>query len=192
MAAISGQWPSTLLALDWRPIGAWSPLISPIESRMFLIDINIPGSAWAIGSTDNLELLVDAVSAWRNGMPLDDFEQQFSFMRLDSFARPLASGDVTSQQWKEVLTEDFYAPYRRLLTRIHEDDRLRTLFPTFTHGVLRLRAHPLDPSPEGAFLVASLAGDSYRIKVVGESATSHVVNSLGDLIEYLRGHSSTD
>jgi hypothetical protein len=47
------------------------------------------------------------------------------------------------------------------------------------------------PEP-GGLLVEHLAGDSYRVKVVGEPDATHVSESIDDLIGYLRGRLGDD
>ena len=66
------------------------------ERRLFRLRVDIigfaegvPGFAWDIGSTDDLGLLVQAVAAWRGGMPLDELKARFEFLKLDEFARAI-------------------------------------------------------------------------------------------------------
>ncbi|USQ88301.1 hypothetical protein NFX46_33870 [Streptomyces phaeoluteigriseus] len=155
------------------------------EERLFLIGIHTPGFTWATGSTDDLGSAVEAVAAWREGTPLDDFEARFAFMRLDEFARPLAAGNPTPLQWSRLLSSDFHADQRNLLNRVHADERLRLLFPTVTHGVVRLRVDPLDGGSR-QFLVQEVAQDRYRVETVGDTETACVTVPAADLVAYLR------
>ncbi|MEV6951129.1 hypothetical protein [Streptomyces sp. NPDC051183] len=155
------------------------------EERLFLLGVHSPGFTWGTGSTGELGLLVDAVSAWCSGMSIDEFEAKFPFVRLDEFARALEVGDVTPQQWSQLLGSDFYAAHRSLLRRIHADERLRTLFPTFTHGELRLRVDPMDFESR-QFLVDHLGEHRYQVTTVDELRTTRVTESLDDLIGCLR------
>ncbi|MCM2429709.1 hypothetical protein [Streptomyces sp. RKAG337] len=155
------------------------------EERLFLAGIHIPGFTWAIGSTDDLGLLVEAVAAWREGMAIDEFETRFEFVRLDEFTRALESGEPTSLQWSDLLSSDFYRGQWNLLRRIHADERLRGFFPTVTHGAVRLRVDPLDGASRQV-LVEELDGERYEVMRVGAPEATWVEVSAGDLISYLR------
>lgn len=155
------------------------------EERLFLIGIHLPGFTWATGSTDDLGLLVEAVAAWRKGIPLDDFEAKFEFMTLDEFARVLEIGDPAPLQWSHLLSSDFYSSQWNLLNRIHSDDVLRDLFPTVTHGVVRLRVDPLDGSSR-QFLVKELAEERYQVMMVGEPEAIWIEVPADGLVAYLR------
>lgn len=77
------------------------------EERLFRVTVHIPGFTWEIGSTDDLGLLVEAVAAWREGMPFEELEAKFDFMELEEFARALETGEPTSLQWSDLLSSDF-------------------------------------------------------------------------------------
>ncbi|MFJ8104622.1 hypothetical protein [Streptomyces sp. NPDC096132] len=155
------------------------------EERLFLIGIHTPGFTWALGSTDDLGRAVEAVAAWRAGVPLVDFEGAFEFMELDEFAPALEAGNPAPLQWSRLLSSDFHADQRSLLNRIHEDDRLRLLFPTITHGVVRLRVDAMDGGSR-QFLVRELPGMRYEVMTVG-AETDWLEVSAADLIAHLRG-----
>ncbi|GGQ63914.1 hypothetical protein [Streptomyces pilosus] len=155
------------------------------EERLFLIGVHTPGFTWVTGSTDDLGLVVEAVAAWRDGLPLDDFEAKYPFMELDEFARPLAAGDPAPLQWSRLLSSDFHADQRTLLTRLHEDERLRLLFPTVTHGVVRLRVDPLDGGSR-QFLVREVAPDRYQVDTVGGIKGAGATVPTADLVAHLR------
>ncbi|MFF4098391.1 hypothetical protein [Streptomyces sp. NPDC001903] len=85
---------AALHGCDIGPVGSASTVVSietgrgvlsvglAADERLFLIGIHIPGFTWATGSTGEVGLLVEAVSAWREGISLDDFEAKFEFMRI--------------------------------------------------------------------------------------------------------------
>lgn len=182
---------------DIGPVGSASTVVSietgrgvlsvglAAEERLFLVGIHIPGFTWATGSTDDLGLLVDAVAAWRRGIPLDDFEAKFEFMRLDEFARALEIGDPAPLQWSHLLSSEFYSGQWNLLSRVYSDYGLRDLFPTVTHGVVRLRVDPLDGGSR-QLLVKELAGERYHVMTVGEPEATWIEVPADDLVAYLR------
>lgn len=155
------------------------------EERLFLVSIHIPGFTWAIGSTDDLGLLVEAVAAWREGMSFDELDDKFEFVRLDEFTRALENGEPTSSQWSDLLSSDFYRKQWNLLRRIHADDRLRGFFPTVTHGAVRLCVDPLDGASRQV-LVEELEGERYEVMRVGVPGATWVEVPAGDLVSYLR------
>ncbi|MFF2820313.1 hypothetical protein ACFVT9_32895 [Kitasatospora cineracea] len=155
------------------------------ERRQFLFGVHTPGFTWATGSTDDLGALVEAVSAWWHGMPLDAFEAAFPFVRLGRFARALEAGDVTPEQWSVVLESEFHAPDRELLRALHADDLVRGLFPTVTHGTLRLRERPIEQGGRH-FLVDRLDGERCRVRLVGRPETTGETGTFDELVGRLR------
>ncbi|MGW1881505.1 hypothetical protein [Streptomyces sp. NPDC001970] len=160
-------------------------VVTATEERLFRVRVHIPGFTWEIGSTDDLGLLVEAVAAWREGMPLDELEAKFEFMELDEFARALEIGEPTPSQWSDLLSSDFHRRQWNLLRRLHADEVLRNMFPTITHGAVRLRVDPLDGT-SGQVLVHELDGERYEVIRAGVPGAAWVEVPTGHLIAYLR------
>jgi hypothetical protein len=155
------------------------------EERLFRVVIHIPDFAWEIGATDDLGLLVEAVAAWREGMPFDELRARFEFLELDEFTRALERGEPTCSQWSALLSSDFHRGQWNLLRRIHADETLRGLFPTISHRAVRLQADPLDGASRQV-LVAELEGERYEVMHAGAPGTTWVEVPSADLIAYLR------
>ncbi|MEU6759460.1 hypothetical protein [Streptomyces sp. NPDC046685] len=154
------------------------------DERLFLMHIRIPEFSWAIGSTDDIGSLVEAIAAWRDGMPFDELEARFGFLDLGELARALERREPASSQWSDLLSSDFYAPQRDLLRRIHADETLRGFFPVISHGAVRLRVDPLDARSRQV-LVAERNGGRYDVLRVGVPGATWVEVAAGDLIACL-------
>ncbi|PAZ12947.1 hypothetical protein CLM62_27360 [Streptomyces sp. SA15] len=162
------------------------------EERLFRVRVLIPGFtwetpgfSWEIGSTDDLGLLVEAVAAWREGMPLDELAARFEFLELDEFAGALERGEPTSSQWADLLSAEFHRRQWNLLRRLHADEVLRNMFPTITHGAVRLRVDQLDGTSRQV-LVHELEGERYEVIRPGVPGDDWAEVPTGDLIAYLR------
>ncbi|WP_371790751.1 hypothetical protein OG285_09675 [Streptomyces sp. NBC_01471] len=162
------------------------------EERLFRMRVltpgstwEVPGFSWEIGSTDDLGLLVEAVAAWREGMPLDGLKARFEFLELGEFARAIEIGEPTSLQWPGLLSSDFHRRQGNLLRRLHADGVLRNMFPSITHGAVRLHTDPLDGTSRQV-LVHELDGDLYEVILAGIPGAAWVEVATGDLIAYLR------
>lgn len=164
------------------------------ERRLFRLRVDIigfaegvPGFAWEIGSTDDLGLLVEAVAAWREGMQLDELKARFAFLELDEFARAIGNGEPTSLQWSGLLSSDFHRRQWNLLRRLRADEVLGNMFPSITHGAVRLQVEPF-PLLDGTkpqVLVYELDGERYEVRL-GVPGADWVEVPTGELIAYLR------
>jgi hypothetical protein len=155
------------------------------ERRLFRLGVHIPGFTWKIGSTEDLGLLVEAVAAWREGSPLEELGERFEFMELDEFTRALENGEPTSSQWSDLLSSEFHRRQWNLLRRLRADEVLRNMFPTITHGAVRLRVDPLDGTSRQV-LVHELDGQRYEVRRVGVPEAAWAEVPTGDLIACLR------
>lgn len=155
------------------------------EERLFRLAVHIPGFTWEIGSTEDLGLLVEAVAAWREGVSIEELKQRFEFMELDEFAGALENGEPTSSQWSGLLSSEFHRRQWNLLRRLHADDVLRHMFPTITHGAVRLRVDPLDGTSRQV-LVHEVDGERYEVLRVGAPGAAWTEVPAGDLIACLR------
>ncbi|MBY8877030.1 hypothetical protein K7862_05165 [Streptomyces sp. PLK6-54] len=155
------------------------------DERLFTVSVHIPGFTWPIGSTSDLALLVDAVARWRDGTPYADVAARFAFLDLGEFVRTLEAGEPTAQQWSGLLSADFHRRQRSLLRRLHADEVLRTMFPTITHGAVRLRVDPLDGTSRQV-LVEEAESGRYRVLRVGAAGVGWTEVAGDDLISCLR------
>ncbi|MEU3828534.1 hypothetical protein AB0F36_24920 [Streptomyces sp. NPDC029080] len=155
------------------------------ERRLFRLSVHIPGFTWKIGSTGDLGLLVEAVAAWREGRPLEELKERFEFMELDEFTWALENGEPTTSQWSVLLSSEFHRRQWDLLRRLRADEVLRNMFPTITHGAVRLRVDPLDGTSRQV-LVHELDGQRYEVMRVGVPGAEWAEVPAGDLIACLR------
>ncbi|QES15397.1 hypothetical protein DEJ45_25480 [Streptomyces venezuelae] len=153
--------------------------------RLFRLRTSIPDFGWHIGGTDDLETLVDAIAAWREGVPLEALKARFDFLDLDEFTGALASGEPTSSQWARLLSSEYYRPQRNLLRRLHTDEVLRNAFPTMTHRAVRLQVDPMDYTSRQV-LVEETDEGRYSTVTVGAPGATWTEVPDEHLIAYLR------
>lgn len=110
------------------------------QSRTFYVSIQGQGFTWAEGATDDLDDLIEALAAWRDGVSVDDFAGRFPFMTLGRLARAHESGDPASAQWNWLRTDEEFSEERPLVEAAYTDGRFGHFFPTLSHGTLRLRS----------------------------------------------------
>ncbi|MEI5006185.1 hypothetical protein RB196_01415 [Streptomyces sp. PmtA] len=183
--------PSTADAVTIETARGLVSVVPATDERRFRVRVHVPGFTWdvpgftwEIGTTDDLELLVQVAAAWREGVPLDELAARFTFLEFDEFARALESGAPTSSQWADLLSTEFHRRQWRLLRRLHEDEALRHMFPTISHGAVRLRVDPFDGASRQV-LVHELGGGRYEVRV-GVPGAAWVEVPSGELITYLR------
>ncbi|GGQ40853.1 hypothetical protein GCM10010215_75500 [Streptomyces virginiae] len=147
------------------------------QTRTFYLVIQGQGFTWAEGATDDLRSLVRAVAAWRDGMLVDDFSQEFPFAALGRLARSHESGDPESSQWTWLLTAEEFTEERSLVNAAYADDRLRVLFPNLSHGTLRLS---MERGRQGAreIHINRMDGGLYGAEDTALSDSRRVVDSL--------------
>ncbi|WP_371660782.1 hypothetical protein [Streptomyces sp. NBC_00280] len=166
-------------------------VVPATEERLFRVSVSIPGStgdvpgfSWEIGSTDDLGLLVEAVVAWREGVPFGELKAGFEFLELDEYARAIDRGEPTSSQWSLLLSTEFHRGQWNLLRRLHEDEVLRHMFPTVSHRAVRLRVDLFDGASRQV-LVHEPDEERYEVCAVEPGSSWDEVPS-GDLIACLR------
>ncbi|MCD9874321.1 hypothetical protein [Streptomyces guryensis] len=162
------------------------------EERLFRVRVHIPGILWdvpefnwEIGSTNDFGSLVEAVVAWREGVPFDELAARFTFLELDEFARAIERGEPTSSQWADLLSSDFHRRQWNLLRRLHADEVLRHMFPTISHGAVRLCVDLFDGASRQV-LVHEPKEERYEVIRPGVPGADWVEVPTGDLIAYLR------
>lgn len=159
--------------------------------RLFRVRVHIPGFTWEvpgfnweIGSTDDLGLLVEALVAWREGVPFDELAARFEFLELDEFVRALERGEPTAAQWADLLSAEFHRRRWNLLRRLHADEVLRHMFPTISHGAVRLRVDLFDGASRQVLVYEPDEG-RYEVRL-GVLGASWVEVPAGELMAYLR------
>ncbi|WP_030244493.1 MULTISPECIES: hypothetical protein [unclassified Streptomyces] len=159
--------------------------------RLFRLRVHIPGFTWdasgltwEIGSTDDLALLSEMVAAWREGVPFDELAVRFPFLQLDAFVKAFERGEPTSSQWAELLSSEFHRTQWHLLRRLHEDEVLRHMFPTISHGAIRLRVDVFDGASRQV-LVHELHGERYEVRT-GAPGAAWIEVPADELIAHLR------
>ncbi|MFI8519762.1 hypothetical protein ACIGEZ_18275 [Streptomyces sp. NPDC085481] len=161
-------------------------MVDPADGeRLFLLGIHIPGHTWPIGSTDDLGSVVEAVVAWRDGLPYDEFQARFPFARLDDFRRSVDSGEPTAQAWAELLSTDYHRAQWPLLRLLHADETLRGCFPSITHRAVRLRVDALDAGSRQV-LVSEEESERYEVFAVGVPGATWVPVPPGELTDHVR------
>ncbi|WP_225099544.1 hypothetical protein [Streptomyces sp. CoH27] len=167
-------------------------VVPATEERLFRVRVHIPGILWdvpgfnwEIGSTDDFGLLVEAVVAWREGVPLDELAARFTFLELDEFARAIERGEPTSLQWADLLSTEFHRRQWNLLRRLQADEVLRHMFPTISHGAVRLCVDLFDGASRQV-LVYEPDAERYEVIRPGVPGADWVEVPTGDLITYLR------
>ncbi|TFE58436.1 hypothetical protein E3E14_00875 [Streptomyces sp. ICN441] len=182
--------PSTADAIVIETARGLVSVVPATEERRFRVRVHIPGFTWdvpgftwEIGSTDRLESLVRMVAAWREGVAFDELAARFTFLELDEFARALKRGEPTSSQWADLLSTEFHRKQWGLLRRLHEDEALRHMFPTISHGAVRLRVDLLDGASRQVLVHEQ--GERYEVRV-GVPGAAWVEVPTGELIAHLR------
>ncbi|MEV8529611.1 hypothetical protein AB0451_36805 [Streptomyces sp. NPDC052000] len=162
------------------------------ERRLFRLRVEIigfavdaPGFSWNIGATDDLERLVESVAAWGNGTPLDELKERFEFLDLDVFTRSFENKTPTSLQWSGLMSSEFHQKQWNLLCRLHADEVLRDMFPSITHGAVRLRVDPLDATSRQV-QVCELDEERYQMLRVGVPEADWIDVPADGLIARLR------
>lgn len=167
-------------------------VVPATDERLFRVAVHIPGFTWdipgfnwEIGSTDDLELLKEAVIAWREGVPFDALAARFTFLELDEFARALERGEPTSSQWANLMSAEFHRKQWNLLRRLHADEVLRNMFPSISHGGVRLCVDLFDGASRQVLVYEP---DEQRYEVIrpGTPEADWVEVPTGELIAYLR------
>ncbi|MEV5436013.1 DUF6193 family natural product biosynthesis protein [Streptomyces sp. NPDC052682] len=157
------------------------------RSRAFHLGIQGQGFSWASGITEDFDVLVDALAAWRGGMRVDDFVAAFPFVTPGRQAKVHESDDPASAQWEWLLTAEVYAEERPLVAALHADGRFRSLFPALSHGTLRLnwaggrqgaREVRITPLAGGGYRVEDTEGDVPRIAASLPEAVTAAAASL--------------
>lgn len=134
------------------------------QSRTFYVAIQGQGFTWAEGATDDLGDLIEALTAWRDGISVDDFTGRFPFMIPGRLARAHERGDSVPAQWNWLRTAQEFSEERPLVEAAYSDGRFGYFFPTLSHGTLRLRSVRREQGDQEVS-ITPLSGGSFRVEI---------------------------
>jgi hypothetical protein len=134
-------WPADAVCIDTER--GCVTVSAATDRRLFGLRVHIPEAGWDLGTTDDLGALVEAVAAWRQGVPYGELEARFGFLDLGAFTRARAAGEPTVSQWADLLATAYHRAEWPLLRRLHADEVLRNAYPTISHHAVRLRVDPM-------------------------------------------------
>lgn len=150
-------------------------------SRAFHLGIRENRFIWADGVTEDLDELVVACAAWRDGTPVEEFAERFPFMTPGRLARARETGDSTPAQWKWLRTSEVFTEERPLVEAFHADGRFNDLFPNLSHGTLRLSTnYGIQGSRE--IQVTPTSGGAYRVEDTAAPGPGRHASSLEEAI----------
>lgn len=152
------------------------------SDRAFFVGIQEGRFVWAEGATSDLATLVAASAAWRDGMPVVEFAENFSFMALTRLAAAREAGDPIPTQWDWLLNSDIFEEERPLVAAVHADGRFRRLFPNLSHGVLRLSVN-LGMQGSREIHIIPLGGGLYRVEDTALPGSQATVGGLNEAVE---------
>ena len=119
------------------------------KERYFSIVLVGSGHVWVEGGTTDLEAVVQVISSWRQGTPVERIGTDFPFMELGHLAAEFERGEHTAAQWRALLDDPDLDLIRPLLIRANSSPKLRALFPSVSHlNMLRLVDDPQATSEE--------------------------------------------
>lgn len=147
------------------------------STRTFFVGIQEGRFVWAEGATDDLASLVAASVAWRDGMLVGEFAENFPFMTLTRLAKAREAGDPVPAQWSWLLNSEIFEEERPLVEAAHAEDRFRRLFPNLSHGTLRLSTN-LGVQGSREIHITPLDGGRYHVVDTAVPGSSSDVGSL--------------
>ncbi|MBT2480361.1 DUF6193 family natural product biosynthesis protein [Streptomyces sp. ISL-94] len=150
-------------------------------SRAFHLGIQENRFIWADGVTEDLEEVVMACTAWRDGTPVENFAEKFHFMTPGRLARARETGESTPAQWKWLRTSEMFAEERPLVEAFRADGRFNDLFPNLSHGTLRLSTnYGIEGSQE--IHVIPTPGGTYRVEDTAAPGPGRLAASLEEAL----------
>ncbi|MEU4795816.1 DUF6193 family natural product biosynthesis protein [Streptomyces sp. NPDC023327] len=143
------------------------------DERRFIISTANVRHSWMEGVTDDFGDVMDVVLAWQGGTTLQDLGSRYPFMEYNELAQANEDGDPVATQWDVLLRDDAFADYLPLTREIHAQERLRSLFPFYSMGMLRLsRDHTSRQA--GEIRISPLRGGGYRVESTTSGEQIHV------------------
>ncbi|WP_435612096.1 DUF6193 family natural product biosynthesis protein [Streptomyces sp. bgisy159] len=151
------------------------------STRTFFVGVQEGRFVWAEGATDDLAALVAASVAWRDGMSVGEFAENFPFMVLTRLAREREAGDPVRAQWDWLLNSEIFEDERPLVEAAHAEYRLRRLFPNLSHGTLRLSAN-FGVQGSREIHIKPLDSGRYRVEDTSVPGSSFVAGGLMEAV----------
>lgn len=153
--------------------------------RKFSVGFNAGHAKLAEGSTDNFELVVDAISAWISGADSSQLVSRFEFLHVGPLAAAVESGDLAQEQWRRVLQSNELSTNLAMLRGVHLDPFLATLFPVMSHGRLVLQTDPTAETTSSLFLVP-MEANTYKVYALSDAGNASIALSLDEAISQLK------
>ncbi|QDY78387.1 DUF6193 family natural product biosynthesis protein [Streptomyces qinzhouensis] len=145
---------------------------------------------WASGSAHDLVDVARVIHSWRAGLLLEGLVETYPFMAATRLGQGWENGDFITVQWDIVAADSDFADYREVIRLMRSSERLRRLFPYFSHWVLRLTDDPgnadswtifIRRDPAGSYELWSSYGAEGRQRYGGvEELVDATVELLGD------------
>ncbi|MCX4845252.1 DUF6193 family natural product biosynthesis protein [Streptomyces sp. NBC_00893] len=151
------------------------------STRTFFVGVQEGRFVWAEGATDDLADLVAASVAWRDGMSVGEFAENFPFMTLTRLAKAREAGDPVPAQWDWLLNSEIFEEERPLVEAAHAEYRFRRLFPNLSHGTLRLSTN-LGVQGSREIHISPLGAGRYRVEDTSVSGSSFDAGSLMETV----------
>ncbi|WP_157851701.1 DUF6193 family natural product biosynthesis protein [Streptomyces monomycini] len=151
------------------------------STRTFFVGIQEGRFVWAEGATDDLAALVAASVAWRDGMFVGEFANNFPFMTLTRLAKAREMGDPVPAQWDWLLNSETFEEERPLVEAACTEYRLRQLFPNLSHGTLRLSTN-LGVQGSREIHIKPMDGGRYRVEDTSVSGSPYDTGSLMEAV----------
>ncbi|MFF4657182.1 DUF6193 family natural product biosynthesis protein [Streptomyces sp. NPDC001381] len=151
------------------------------STRTFFVGIQEGRFVWAEGATDDLADLVAASMAWRDGMSVGEFAENFPFMTLTRLAKAREAGDPVPAQWDWLLNSKIFEEERPLVEAAHGEYRFRRLFPNLSHGTLRLSTN-LGVQGSRELHIKPLDAGRYRVEDTSVSGSSFDAGTLTEAV----------
>ncbi|MFE2597004.1 DUF6193 family natural product biosynthesis protein [Streptomyces sp. NPDC059396] len=151
------------------------------STRTFFVGVQEGRFVWAEGATDDLADLVAASVAWRDGMSVGEFAENFPFMTLTRLAKAREAGDPVPAQWDWLLNSEIFEEERPLVEAAHVEYRFRRLFPNLSHGTLRLSTN-LGVQGSREIHIKPLGAGRYRVEDTSVSGSSFDAGSLMEAV----------
>lgn len=145
------------------------------HKRSFAINISDAQHQWAVGDTSSLLTAVEVAESWQNGITLRELKSRFPFMEYNELAQAYEDGDPVATQWGTLLHDEVFAAHRSLTREIYANEQLRSLFPFYSMGMLRLSTDHTSRQA-GEIRISPLRSGGYRVEFTVSGRETHVEN----------------
>lgn len=185
VTVVPGDWGVSVSAVTPPPVPYRQPLfvLLALKSRLFLVGGRSRGVELIRGATSDLEDVVLAAVAWREGKSLSDLHGLFPFLSSDELAMAHERGTaaVIALQWQMLREQAAGAPdfpeFGLLVEAAHAESRLRQLSAFSSHWTLGFSASTSHSAQVEVALVPAYDGRPYRVQefchagLIGEAET---------------------